>query len=239
MSKEESSGDKARTLGESIREFVPKHGEDKHGLTSLFTILAAIAGVVFAFIYNGDHVVNFVYDVSNVLNPIYNSVHEFMLLKFPYAAVILPTANAINTATIIYKDSVKNKKVYYWLHSFFLVLFTAFGGGFLAPMLMGKTSLPIHNDIIIPITIVTWYFVFNIPGVCDFLTWKPVKTIWSIFLGLFRTHAVCNIVNYASARLGITSPIFSFLYFSTKVCQKLAISTSMSCSVPKLWDINI
>ena len=204
MSKEETAADdnKAKTLGESIKEFNVTNSEDQKGFQSLLTIIGMIAGAIFMFIYNMDHVVNFVYNISDVVKPIHDRIQDFILLKFPYAAIILPVANAINTSTIIYNESVKNKKVYYWLHSLFLVLFTAFGGGFLAPMLMGKTSLPIHNDIIIPITIVTWYFVFNVPGVCDFLTWKPVKTIWCIFLGLFRTHAVCNIVKYAAGRLG-------------------------------------
>lgn len=110
----------------------------------------------------------------------------------------------MNASIAVYeKNSVSNPSMY-WLHSLLLVISAGFGGGFIAPILMGRPSLPLSNDIILPITAVAWYTTHYIPGATRLLTSKYVKTIWVIFLALFRTHAVCNIVTVATSTLSAT-----------------------------------
>lgn len=89
----------------------------------------------------------------------------------------------------------------YWLHSFLLVLLTSFGGGWVAPWLLGLPSIPVANDVVVPLTLIIWYLTYNPTGVYSLLTLFPVKLAWTVFVGLFRTHAVCNMVNVASSTL--------------------------------------
>ena len=58
--------------------------------------------------------------------------------------------------------------------------------------------MPIHNDVIVPVCIVCWYLVHYVPGAASLLKLKAVKVVWVVFLGLFRTHAVCNLVKVAT-----------------------------------------
>ena len=91
----------------------------------------------------------------------------------------------------------------YWLHSFLLVLITSCGGGWVAPWLIGKPSIPVANDVVIPLTLVIWYLVHCVVGVESLLNLLPIKVVWTVFVGLFRTHAVLNMVNVAVASLKV------------------------------------
>lgn len=88
---------------------------------------------------------------------------------------------------------LRGQPTLYWLHSLVLTVIGSFGGGFIAPVLLGKPALVFNNDLIMLCSIACWYFVHYLSG-HHLLNWKPVKMIWSCFLGIFRTGAVINIV---------------------------------------------
>ncbi len=97
-------------------------------------------------------------------------------------------------------ESNKDKTPLYWLHSLVLVVLVSYGGGAIAPILIGKPSVILANDVIIPSCIICWYSVHYL-GLYPILSWMPIKIIWTIILGLFRTNTVCNIVKTASTTL--------------------------------------
>jgi len=109
-------------------------------------------------------------------------------------------ANAINAATKV-QEANAGKPRQYWLYSFVLVLTTGFGGGFIAPVLLGRPAYPLSNELPITLCVVAWFFIVNL-GLEGFFLWLPTKLVWSVILGLFRTHAVCNIVRVANEVLG-------------------------------------
>jgi hypothetical protein len=88
----------------------------------------------------------------------------------------------------------------YWLHELVLVVICTFGGGLIAPLLLGKPSMVLNNDLIPFFCVIWWYCVFYLRGNI-WLNYPPVKTIWLFFVGLFRTTAVTNIVTTANATL--------------------------------------
>lgn len=61
---------------------------------------------------------------------------------------------------------------------------------------MGKPIVPIVNDLILPIVIIVWYATHYL-GAYNIFTSLPVKVIWSIFVGIFRTQTVCAQVSVA------------------------------------------
>ena len=71
----------------------------------------------------------------------------------------------------------------------------------MAPWLLGLPSIPVANDVVIPLTLIIWYLMYIPTGVYSLLNLFPVKLAWTVFVGLFRTHAVCNMVNVASSTL--------------------------------------
>ena len=86
----------------------------------------------------------------------------------------------------------------YWLHSLLMTLTSAFSGGFIAPLLIGAQPIPYGNEYIFICVFVSWVVVHNLNGK-DFLQSNAVKCIWSLFVGLFRTHTVINMTMRASA----------------------------------------
>jgi hypothetical protein len=131
-----------------------------------------------------------------------NSMHIFVYL------IVSIAANALNGTLAVYA-SIGNSL--YWVNELILVVICSFGGGFLAPVLLGRPSLVMNNDVIVFCCITWWYLVFYCKGNV-WLNYPPVKGIWLCFVGLFRTTAVTNIVTVAattySATIYYPSPIF-------------------------------
>lgn len=94
-------------------------------------------------------------------------------------------------------------KKYYWLHSLILTVLTGFGGGMIAPMMIGKPPLFFQNELILPFCLLFWYVCSTIPRAQAMLTSTPGKIVWGTLNGLFRTHAVCNIVRTANEVLPV------------------------------------
>ena len=109
----------------------------------------------------------------------------------------------------VYAANVGNSL--YWVHELVLVVICTFGGGLVAPLLLGKPALVLNNDLIIFFCILWWYCVFYLKGHV-WLNYTPVKTVWLLFVGLFRTTAVTNIVTTATGVLAPTAyyplPVF-------------------------------
>ena len=124
----------------------------------------------------------------------------FATLQFPHAQVYLVGANALSGSLRV-RELSAGKPRQYWLYSYFMVLLTAFGGGWVAPLLIGKPALPVANDLVLPLTLVAWYLTYMDVGVASLLNVLPVKLVWTVFLGLFRTHSVCNMVAVAAGAL--------------------------------------
>jgi hypothetical protein len=133
----------------------------------------------------------------------YESFAYFGLLLFVSIA-----ANALNGTLAVYA-SIGNSL--YWVNELILVVICSFGGGFLAPILLGKPSLVMNNDVIVFCCVTWWYLVFYCKGNV-WLNYPPVKGIWLCFVGLFRTTAVTNIVAAAATTYTATiyypAPIF-------------------------------
>ena len=94
-----------------------------------------------------------------------------------------------------------------------LTVLTGFGGGIMAPMMVGKPPLIFQNELIIPFCVLFWYLCNTNVGfqaigfqAMDFqklLTSTPAKLAWGVFNGLFRTHTVCNMVKVATETLPV------------------------------------
>ena len=100
----------------------------------------------------------------------------------------------------------KNKP--YWLHSLVLVVLTSFGGGTIVPMMLGRPCVVFANDLVIPMCITCWYTIHYL-GFYHVLNWKPIRIIWNILLGVFRTHAVIDTMNVA---LSVLTPVVKSYY---------------------------
>jgi len=139
-----------------------------------------------------DSAIDFSHGAVAFIMSIYTIYSNAVLLKFPHAMCYLLAGNAIAASLVVLKVN-EGKPKQYWLHSFILVLFGGFAGGFFGPILIGKLPVPIANDAVVPIVLVVWYATHNL-GLAPVFSAAPVKFVWTFFVALFRSHAVCNMV---------------------------------------------
>lgn len=152
------------------------------------------------------------------LLPLYQ---KLTLLQFPHSSIFSLGANAINGATAVYAANVGKPRLY-WLNSLVLVVIGSFGGGTLAPLLIGRPSMIVWNDQIIVLCMLAWYATHYL-GCQKFLTWLPVKMIWTLFLGLFRTHSVINVLTASLSVLGPTP------YYPIPIIGPIVVGTALGC----------
>jgi hypothetical protein len=127
----------------------------------------------------------------------------------------------MNASTRVMELNAGKPKLY-WLHSLLMVLLSGFGGGFVTPLLIGKPSTPITNDLILPISLLVWYLIHYV-GLHNSFMYLPVRLIWSLGLGLFRMNSCCNIVDQANEILK-ASP-----YYPHPMVGPIFTGTAMGC----------
>ena len=108
-------------------------------------------------------------------------------------------ANAA-TASLRQYQLGKGKPKPYWLQGLAMVIFTAFLGGSVAPLLLGRPTLIASNEFVIPACVIAWYSIHYL-GFHYLFALAPIKVLHAIFLALFRTHTVCNTVSLATTIL--------------------------------------
>jgi hypothetical protein len=148
---------------------------------------------------------------------------DFCLNKFTYSAEFMFASHATFAITKVYEandaKATKDTKMY-WLHSFITCLLGAFGGGFLAPALIGKVALPVANDLVLPLVILIWYTTHYM-GLNPVYNFLPLKTMWTCGEALFRTHSVCNMTATAAAALAAGK------YYPIALCGPIIVGTAV------------
>jgi uncharacterized membrane protein YeiH len=147
------------------------------------------------------------------------------MLPLPCPALPSPAgANTINGALAVYAANLGKPKQY-WLHSLVLVICTAFGGGIITPILLGRPAGPLANEAIIPMAVLTWYIVHYLGSgfFYRFLNLTPVKLIWNWLMAVFRANSAVGMVTLACT---VFKPS---VYYPTPLFGPLIAGTIVSC----------
>jgi hypothetical protein len=99
---------------------------------------------------------------------------------------------------------------------------SAFGGGTVAPVLIGRPSFVLNNDFPIFACICVWYVVNNLNGTVLF-NHPAVKMFWLLMLAIFRANAATNMVTIAS---GIFTPT---KYYPIPILGPIVAGTVLGC----------
>jgi len=134
-----------------------------------------------------------VYRALSRLEILYILLERFALKKLPYVTETALGCHVINATMGVHASFIGKPKPY-WLHSLVLVVLTGFGGGIIGPLLIGKPSFIMINDLIIPLCVMCWYSIHCL-GLYNILNWKPVKIVWSLYLAILRAHSAMDVVN--------------------------------------------
>ena len=168
-----------------------------------------------------DSLIDQVHWLVRVLQQVVPYYQRLTCMQFPHASIFTLGANAINGATAVFAANA-GKPRQYWLHSLVSVVIGAFGGGTMAPLLIGRPSMIVANDQIIVLCAIAWYATQYL-GMQPFFQFLPVRLFWTFFLGLFRTHSVVNVVVAASEVLKPT------IYYPVPIVGPIVVGTALGC----------
>lgn len=186
---------------------------EKQGLLQGAVGAAGLALALAFYLSNVDKVATSVHVAWTAAGSVLSKVQDIFLLKFPHGILSIVLAQSISAATKVRATQDKDGRDYYWLHALILTVLTGFGGGIIAPILIGRPPLIFQNELILTCCIASWYVVNTLPGAQRVLTSLPVRTILAVFIGLFRTHTVCNIVKAANESLPASSAFYPHAFW--------------------------
>eukprot|EP00553_Chaetoceros_curvisetus_P007246 CAMPEP_0204616774 /NCGR_PEP_ID=MMETSP0717-20131115/3942_1 /ASSEMBLY_ACC=CAM_ASM_000666 /TAXON_ID=230516 /ORGANISM="Chaetoceros curvisetus" /LENGTH=288 /DNA_ID=CAMNT_0051630121 /DNA_START=32 /DNA_END=898 /DNA_ORIENTATION=- len=121
---------------------------------------------------------------------------SFLTADFEYSAEFQCLFMAIQGAMIIRNGPNKDQKMK-WFHAFAQGLVTAYAGGLLAPLWMGRPSAILSNDLCVASCIIAFVLVNYIPGGYNMLSLFPLKLLTVMGAQLFRARGIVSYVNIA------------------------------------------
>mmetsp|Transcript_225 Transcript_225/g.654 ORF Transcript_225/g.654 Transcript_225/m.654 type:complete len:284 (+) Transcript_225:115-966(+) len=91
---------------------------------------------------------------------------------------------------------------YYWPKALVTTAIAAFGGGFLAPLIVGHCPTPFKEETYFWLLVFAWYITHHVPVVsvtwCEIARCKPGLTLLTILFGIFKTHQIVGYVEVAA-----------------------------------------
>lgn len=130
--------------------------------------------------------------------------------------------NAINGCLSAHSALKAQPQPVYWLYSLVMSYLSAFGGGTVAPVLIGRPSFVLNNDFNIFACVCVWYIVNHLNGTVLF-NHPALKVVWLLMLAIFRANAATNMVTVAS---GIFAPT---KYYPIPILGPIVVGTLLGC----------
>jgi hypothetical protein len=125
----------------------------------------------------------------------------------------------------IAQDNRKKVADFYWAKAMVSNGIAAFGGGFLAPMIVGRTPVPLMEETFVWMLVVTWYITHHIPHFSDFLgevlREGPGHTMLSILFSIFKTQQIVGAVELASKAVAAEDLLPKSAYFPFAIAAPL------------------
>lgn len=123
-------------------------------------------------------------------------------------------------ASLRVRASFKNERPF-WLYSLALILFTGYGGGIAAPIMMGRPIAIVANDALLFTSIFSWMLT-NVFDLSWMFQWKPTLMILHFFMAVFRANAISNTLVTANTFLTPTP------YYPTPLLGPVFLGTMSS-----------
>jgi len=113
----------------------------------------------------------------------------------------------------------------YWAKQLVQTAIAAFGGGFLAPMVVAHNPVPLMEESYLWMVVVAWYLVHNVPVLSDALAavmqTGPGKLLFTVFFGVFKTNQIVGAVELAVKALDAEELIPHSRYFEVPIVGPL------------------
>ncbi|CAM9740811.1 unnamed protein product, partial [Chrysoparadoxa australica] len=106
---------------------------------------------------------------------------------------------AVLGAVKVKKMEKASGKEIFWAQSLVMTFLVGFGGGILAPFLLGKPPVMLVNDLIVPVVFIAWFLVARAEPLVFAIMNTPVVSQVIYVLGeVFRGNTLCGVVAAAN-----------------------------------------
>ncbi|CAM9281717.1 unnamed protein product [Pylaiella littoralis] len=120
---------------------------------------------------------------------------DFLTQNWDYGPEVCMIAFALFHSARVRKIEKDNGKHPFWAESLVMTYMMVFGGGILAPFLLGKPPVMLVNDLVVPVVAVCWFISNRAEGSIFALINTPLmKQVISILAECFRANSMCGIV---------------------------------------------
>jgi len=142
----------------------------------------------------------------------------------------------ITSACFFLKVAQDNKdKVagFYWAKALVATGIAAFGGGFLAPLLVGHTPVPLMEETFTWMCVVAWYITHHVPAFSNFLT-AMMKTpvswaMFTFFFNIFKTQQIVGNLELAAKAVAAEDLLPHSAYFPFAIAGPLVCGFFGGC----------
>lgn len=122
---------------------------------------------------------------------------------------------------------------FYWAKGLVATAIAAFGGGFLAPLIVARTPVPLMEETFAWMCVATWYITHNVPLVSDRLAElfraDATRCLFTVFFGIFKTQQIVGAVELASKSIQAEDLMPQSRYFPFAIAAPLLCGFMGGC----------
>jgi len=113
----------------------------------------------------------------------------------------------------------------YWAKQLVQTAIAAFGGGFLAPLVVAHNPVPLQEETFLWMVVLAWYITHNVPILSNVLTSvmqsSPGKVLFTVLFGVFKTNQIVGAVELSVKAINHEALIPQSRYFGVPIAAPI------------------
>jgi len=121
----------------------------------------------------------------------------------------------------IAQDNRAQVEGFYWVKGLTVTAIAAFGGGFLAPLVVAHSPVPLMEETYLWMVVLAWYIVHYVPIMSGFLTElmrsPSGKVLFTVLFGIFKTNQIVGAIELSVKAVAAEHLLPGSRYFKTPI----------------------
>lgn len=131
------------------------------------------------------------------------------------------------------QDNKEKVAGFYWAKALVTTGIAAFGGGFLAPLIVARTPVPLREETFTWMLVAAWYITHHIPVVSDFLSAMmsapAASVMFKVFFNIFKTQQMVGSLELAAKAIAAEELLPHSAYFPIAIIAPLVCGFLGGC----------
>lgn len=131
------------------------------------------------------------------------------------------------------QDQKNNVAGFYWAKALVVTGIASFGGGFLAPLVVGHVPVPLMEETFVWMLIFAWYVTHHVPllsdALAELMATDVSKVLFSVFFSIFRTQQIVGNLELAAKAVAAEELLPHSAYFPVSIAAPLVCGFFGGC----------